>query len=123
MFLSASVPLVVREDRKLSASADPARLESLVREFGRREEVGCTDDEIAVWLRFQTSSFGDSGKVLSVARGITTSEAYGAVHATSVWKNAATRFRLMNAAGFAGEFMSPTVACSPLAICCCCPAA
>src|SRR5579863_7196145 len=95
------------EDRSLWASSDPSRLESLVREFRRREEVGVTEDELAVWLKFQTTSFGDSGKVLSVARGISTAEAYGALRATSVWKNATNRFHIILPTGAAHEFHNP----------------
>ena len=94
-------------DRSSWVSADPKRLESLVTEFRRREEVGCSDDELAVWLKFQTTSFGDSGKVFSVARGLSTAEAYEALRATSVWKNAATRFHIVLPTGATSELHSP----------------
>lgn len=97
----------MREDRNSWASADPDRLEGLVSEFRRREEQGCSEDELAVWLKSQTVSFGDSGKVLSVARGIPGLEAYGALHATSVWKNAMTRYRLVLPTGATSSFGSP----------------
>src|SRR6266576_5537912 len=99
--------LITGEDRSSWASANPERLERLVSELRRRENNGCSDDELAVWLKFQTTSFGDSGKVLSVARGISTADAYGALWATSVWRNAATRLRILFSTGATAEFRTP----------------
>jgi hypothetical protein len=95
------------EDRSAWACADPERLEHLVNEFRRREANGSSEEELAAWLKDQTVSFGDSGNVLSAARGITTVEAYGALHATDVWRSATTRFHVTLPTGSISEFRNP----------------
>jgi hypothetical protein len=87
------------EDRSAWVTADPARLEELVDAIRSLDAEGATDDEIAQWLKSRTVSFGDSGEALATARGLRTADAYGALHATKVWKASATRFHIVTASG------------------------
>jgi hypothetical protein len=95
------------EDRSKWASADPERMASVVNEFRQREENGASDEELAVWLKFQTTSFGDGADVLSKARGISYGGAMGVLWRTSVWRNAGSRFKIFLPSGATTELRSP----------------
>jgi hypothetical protein len=83
---------------------DQQELESLaeqVRSLGGGE---ASDDEIAMWLKERTLTFAESAKVLALAEGIETVEAYVRLDATETWQASTACFHTVDPAGAIAEF-------------------
>ena len=87
---------------------DKAQIETLAATVRELDARGSTDDEVAQWLKQHTADFGESGTVLAFARGISKTDAYGALKATATWQRTTTRHRLRLVDGTPfGELHSP----------------
>jgi hypothetical protein len=88
---------------EVMAERDAIELAEGVRALDRK---GASDEVVAAWLKARTSNFGESGKALALARGLTTGDAYCVLHETATWKAATTLYRLTTPAGDGGVFAS-----------------
>jgi hypothetical protein len=87
----------------VGSNANAERLLAGVRTL---EAGGATDDEIAAWLKDRTVDFGESGKALARARGVTKAAAFDTLRATDTWRRVETRFEIVSGGGLHGEYHS-----------------
>jgi hypothetical protein len=88
-------------------SDDAAEMQALVAGARSLDDQGTSDEEVATWLKGRTADFGESGKVLAHARGITRGDAFASLRATDTWQRVETRFQIVDSEGeFRGEYQS-----------------
>src|SRR4051794_27554577 len=88
---------MTRESREFQALAEAVQT---------LDSQGRSDEEVATWLKARTADFGESGKVLADARGITKAEAFDELKATDTWRRVETRFEILCGGEYHGEYRS-----------------
>jgi hypothetical protein len=77
--------------------ADEAELERLAREVRALDDRGSRDEAIVAWLKDRTATFGESARVLALARDLSTADAHAILHASETWRAVATQFHILKA--------------------------
>jgi hypothetical protein len=93
--------------RILGTHPADAGLAELVEGVKALDRSGASDDAVAAWLERRTSTFGESGQALALARALTTADAYSALRTTPTWNAATTWYHVTTPAGPSGAFGDP----------------
>jgi hypothetical protein len=72
-----------------------AKLDRLAESVRALDRDGASDEEVAVWLKKRTADFGESARVLRLARGLSARDAHAVLRATELWRATARSYDIV----------------------------